>query len=182
MNALARWLGAVLGWTVVGACVLAISVAVLIPRIGGATPYTVLTGSMTPKLPPGTLVVVKPVSAASISVGDVVTYQIESGKPAVVTHRIVRVGFDPDGKPLFETKGDANNIADKPWVQPVQIKGKLWYAVPKLGYVNNLISGGQREIALIAIVTFLLGYAAVMFYGALRDRRQSTSTTVKGGA
>jgi signal peptidase len=39
----------------------AIGIAVLVPRLGGATPYVVLTGSMEPRMPPGTLVVVKPV-------------------------------------------------------------------------------------------------------------------------
>ena len=55
--------------------------------------------------------------------------------------------------------------------------------MPYLGYVTTYITGEQREIALIAIVTFLLGYAGVMFVGAFRDRRQSASSgTARGGA
>ncbi len=59
------------------------------PRLGGATPYTVLTSSMEPEYPPGTLVVVRPVPIEEIGIGDVITYQLESGEPTVVTHRVV---------------------------------------------------------------------------------------------
>ena len=54
-------------------------VALVVPRLAGATPYVVLTGSMQPKMPPGTLVVARPVDPMSIAPGDVVTYQIQLG-------------------------------------------------------------------------------------------------------
>ena len=54
---------------------------IVVPKVGGATPLTVLTQSMEPTLPPGTLVVVGPVEPADVRVGDVVTYQIRSGEP-----------------------------------------------------------------------------------------------------
>ncbi len=44
-----------------GLVVLVLGVVVVVPKVGGATAYTVLTGSMRPTMPPGTLVVVKPV-------------------------------------------------------------------------------------------------------------------------
>src|SRR4051794_850345 len=86
--------------------------AVLVPRVAGATPYTILTGSMRPNMPPGTLVVIKPVPIKDITVGTVVTYQLRSGEPTVVTHRVVAVGTTLKGKRVFTTQGDANNVAD----------------------------------------------------------------------
>ena len=56
-------------------------VALVVPRLGGTSPYVVLTGSMLPKIPPGTLVVGLPVDPMSVAPGDVVTYQIRSGDP-----------------------------------------------------------------------------------------------------
>ena len=150
-----------------------IAIAVLVPRLAGATPYVVLTGSMEPQMPPGTLVVVKPVDADEITTGTVLTYQVESGKPTVVTHRVTSVAVNGKGELRFWTKGDANKAPDAHQVLPVQVKGERWYYVPYLGYVTSVITGEQREAGLAAAVVGLFGYAGVMFVGAARDRRRT---------
>jgi signal peptidase len=77
-------------------CAVALAlVGVVAPLVLGATPYTVLTGSMRPTYPPGTMVVVRPVDVERVAPGDVVTYQLASGRPEVVTHRVVAVGVGP---------------------------------------------------------------------------------------
>ncbi len=79
----------------------------------------VLTGSMAPRFPTGTLVAVTPVVASSLRVGDVVMfvpprpYGTPSGGP--VMHRIVAVDQAPGGRLTLRTKGDANAVQD-PWV------------------------------------------------------------------
>lgn len=160
-------------WAVMLVVGAAIAVAVLVPRLGGATPYTILTGSMRPHLPPGTLVVARPVAASDISIGTVLTYQLTSGDPTVVTHRVVAVAKDPQGAPLFQTQGDANPVPDPAWVRPVQVRGELWYAVPGLGYPSTALSGSQRQQLSVVFALGLFAYAAVMAVGALRDRRGS---------
>lgn len=166
------WLGQVVSWLVILGVVVVLAVAVLIPRLAGATPYTVLTGSMRPHYPPGTLVVVKPVPIDQLGIGDVATYQITSGEPEVATHRIVGVGSTLDGKRTFTFQGDANNAPDPEPVLPIQIRGRLWYAVPYLGHLNNALNGSQRQIAVWIVSALLIGYAAFMFVGAVRDRRR----------
>lgn len=139
------------------------ALAIVVPAATGATPLTVLTGSMTPAYPPGTLIIIKPIDAKDIRIGDPITYQIESGKPAVVTHRVVSVTTASDGKRTFQTKGDANSAIDEKAVIPDQIRGKVWYAIPYLGYVNTAVNGEARPwlIPLIAIGLFLyVGYLA----------------------
>jgi signal peptidase len=165
-----RWSGQVAAWIVILAMTAVIMAAVLVPRIGGATPYTILTGSMRPNMPPGTLAVVKPVPMDQIGIGTVVTYQLSSGEPTVVTHRVVAVRFDGAGKQLFTTQGDANNTPDAKLVRPVQIKGKLWYHVKYLGYVNTFVNGKERQITMIAVISGLLLYASYMFTSDLRTR------------
>jgi len=160
----------VVGWFVIlsfGALILA---AVLVPRLSGATPYTILTGSMRPQLPPGTMVVTKPVNADKIAVGTVITYQLKSGERDVVTHRVVAVGFDGLGKRTFTTQGDANSVPDKMAVRPVQIKGELWYHIPYVGYATSFITGSQRHVATVTIAIGLLSYSALMFTSATRQR------------
>lgn len=167
----AGWLTQAVAWFVILAIFASVLVAVLIPRIGGATPYTILTSSMEPKMPPGTLVVIKPTPVDEIGIGTVVTYQLASGKPTVVTHRVVAVGINGKGEKRFTTQGDANNVADANPVRPVQIKGQLWYKIPYLGYVNKIITGKERTVIMVLVVSFLFLYAAFMFTGALFDRR-----------
>lgn len=167
---LVGWIIQVFAWLVILSVAIAVTVAVLIPRISGATPYTILTGSMQPSIPPGTLVVMKPVPVEEIGLGTVVTYQLKSGEPTVVTRRVVSTGMNGKGERVFRTQGDANNAADAKPVRPVQIKGALWYKVPYLGYVNKYITGKERHITMIIVVSGLLLYAAFMFTSAMRDR------------
>lgn len=159
------------------AAVAVLMAAVLVPRVAGATPYNIQTGSMRPHYPPGTLVVIKPTDPARLHVGDVATYQISSGKPEVATHRIHRILISLKGERTFVFKGDANPSPDPAPVRPVQVRGKLMYAVPYLGWVNTLVSGREHQLLVYAAVAVLLGYAASMFTGTLRDRRRSARTT-----
>lgn len=164
------WAGNTLAWLVILGIAAVLTVAVLVPRVSGATPYTVLTGSMAPAMPAGSLVVTRPAVADEIGVGAVVTYQLKSGEAAMVTHRVVATSYDGTGRLRLQTQGDANEAPDAQWVRPEQIRGVLWYSVPHLGHVNNLITGSQERLAVTAAVALLLGYAAVMFAGGLRDR------------
>jgi signal peptidase len=165
------WLVRVCAWAVIGTVVLMVAVSVVVPRLAGATPFTVLTGSMEPGMPPGTLVVVRPVDIDDVRIGDVITYQLESGRPAVVTHRVVAVGTNLRGESFVETQGDANAVPDEKPVLAQQIRGERWYSVPHLGRVVNVVTQSQRRTALTVVVAVLLLYAATMFSGAARDRR-----------
>lgn len=162
------WFGQVAAWVVILAVSAVLVVAVLVPRLAGAMPYTVLTGSMQPQYPPGTLVVVKPVPTGDIRVGDVVTYQLVSGQPAVVTHRVVAMRTSIDGARTFTMQGDANDVPDEKAVRAVQVRGRLWYAVPYLGYVNEVLTGRQRQLAVYVVAGGLSLYALFMFAGAVR--------------
>jgi len=154
-----------------GLVVVVLALAVVVPKLGGATSYTILTGSMKPKMPPGTLVVVKPVKPEQVRVGDVLTYQIESGKKAVATHRVERVEITLAGKYSFIMKGDANDVSDPSPVRPEQVRGKRWYAVPYLAYPSLLVDGDVREFVVMSSVVLLFGYALFSFAGAARDHR-----------
>ncbi|MCD4525153.1 signal peptidase I [Nocardioides sp. cx-173] len=168
-----RWVGLVLSWLVILAFGAALLAGLIVPRVGGGTPYVVETGSMRPELPPGTLVVTKPVEPGAIAIGDVITYQIVSGESQVVTHRVIATGIDATGEPRWRTQGDANDAADQGWVLPVQVQGREWYTVPLLGHATSLVSGQQRELLTIAAVVGLAGYALSMFRGARRDSRRT---------
>ena len=157
-------------WLLLVAFVGSALAAVVLPRLAGATPYAVLTGSMSPGMPRGSLVVVREVDPARIGTGDVITFMPRPDDTTTVTHRVVGVGFDAAGERVFTTKGDANDTVD-PWtVQGRHVLGERWYSLPYLGYLTDLLTGRQRELATILIAVGLLAYALVMYGGALCDR------------
>ncbi|WP_258375247.1 signal peptidase I [Curtobacterium sp. MCSS17_008] len=159
-------------------------VLVVVPKATGSVPLTVLTESMEPTLPPGTLVVVRPTPFDDIRVGDVVTYQIASGEPAVVTHRVVSVTAAADGSPRLVLQGDANPVADARPVVPAQVRGVVWYSVPGLGYANQLVNA-SRGWLVPTVAGGLIVYGALLVVlgvaGAVRRRRERRARGLQRG-
>jgi len=170
----------VAAWFVAAALFLLIVVLVLVPRIAGATPYTILTASMVPVLPPGTIVVDRTVPFSSIAVGDVLTYQLRSGEPAVVTHRVVGVNVEPDGSRTLTMRGDANPSPDAGHIMSKQVRGVVWYSVPLVGYVAAVGSVDARSIAARVVGGALLVYAAGVLIAPLMRRRKHRDAPPSG--
>lgn len=151
-------------------------VLIVIPKATGSTPLTVLTQSMEPTLPPGTLLVVRPTPLEDIRIGDVVTYQIVSGQPAVISHRVVAVESSSDGARTFVLKGDNNAEPDSSPVTAAQVRGVVWYSIPEVGYVNQLVNG-SRGWLIPVVAGILLAYSAAMITigvtSSVRRRRRS---------
>jgi signal peptidase len=100
--------------------------------VGADSSYTVLSGSMSPTLKPGDLILVKKTSPEAVETGDIVTVKYETG---VFTHRVFEKKF-LDGVYLFRTKGDANEDPDPSWWNASQIVGKTVFVIP-LGYLYS---------------------------------------------
>ena len=94
-----------ISWVVLLFLIVVAMAVIVVPALTHSTPYTILTSSMVPTYPPGTLVIVRPVAVDDIHIGTVVTYQLESGKPEVVTHRVPpsRRGAHPGGRVAVPT-------------------------------------------------------------------------------
>jgi signal peptidase len=155
-------------------------VLVVVPKLSGSTPLTVLTSSMEPALPPGTLLVVRPVETADVRVGDVMTYQIESGRPEVISHRVTEVVSSTDGSTAFVTKGDNNDAADESPVRPEQVRGVLWYSVPWVGFVNQAVNGHARGWIVPLLAVALFAYAGYMIVAGLLQRRRDRRRPSRG--
>ncbi|MFC0681218.1 signal peptidase I [Lysobacter korlensis] len=145
----------------------------VVPAATGATALTVLTGSMAPALPAGSVVVVRPAVAEEVRVGDVITYHPRPGEPAVVTHRVLGVISGSDGRVAFLTKGDANAAADPVPVVEEQVAGVAWYSVP---FVGTLRVALDPHLAWLRPV---LGAALVIAGALLMARRRLSRTTVR---
>ncbi len=155
---------------------------VVLPRVNGWTPLSVLTNSMAPTLPAGTLVVVQPVDADELAVGDVVTYQFRSDDPTLVTHRIVSITATSGGTAAYVLQGDNNPDPDVAAVLPEQVQGRVAYAVPLLGHVNSVLTGENRRWIVTGAAAILFGYAAYSIVGgAAAGARRRRSDRARGG-
>ena len=92
---------ALLTTLIVAAAALAIAFAGV--RLVGLVPYAVLSGSMEPELPVGSLVYVRAVDPSEVAVGDTITFELESG--TLVTHEVYEI--DAAARE-FKTHGIAN--------------------------------------------------------------------------
>ncbi|MDR7160154.1 signal peptidase [Arthrobacter sp. BE255] len=165
--------GKVLNLVVLIVAVFAALVLIVVPRVTGSEAYTVLTNSMAPNFPPGTFLVVKPVDFAELKYGDVVSFQMFSGRPDVETHRIVGFGATQEGEKTLITKGDNNGVSDAEPVRELQVKGKLFYAVPYVGYAANALGNADRSLWVTLGAAGLIGYGALLVVKGVRGHVQS---------
>ena len=146
-----------------GIIVLALAVLaglLIIPKLMWYEEMAVLTGSMEPKYPVGTLIFVKEADPNTLEVGDVITYHLDSN--TVVTHRIVEI--DKEGQTVT-TKGDANNANDGNPVPYSEIVGKEHFKIPYLGYVSMNIKTpkGILAVCVVLIAMILLTFLPEIF-------------------
>ena len=130
-------------------------------RLLGFDVYGVLTGSMVPAYPIGSLIYVQDVDPNELELRDVITFS--SGK-TIVTHRIVEIVRD-DNNPYqlkFRTKGDANNDPDASLVGPADIIGKVAFGIPHLGNIANYIQSPPGLYVTIVIGLALIGLVIFM--------------------
>ena len=139
--------------------VIVLAIALVGVRMIGIAPYTVLSGSMEPTYPVGSIIYVKQVDdVTSLRVGDPLTYVIEGG--TVVTHRIIEIipNYGEDGSPGFKTKGDNNQVEDGTPVHGRNVLGKPIFHIPVLGYLAYFVQnppGSFIAIGFCAVIVLL---------------------------
>lgn len=143
--------------TTVVILILAVFAIILIaPRLLGCQTMAVLSGSMEPGIPVGSIVITKEADPASIEIGDVITYRLSGN--TMVTHRVV--DNDNSAGQLI-TKGDANETPDASPVAYSDMVGKVAMHFPLLGYLSIYIktplgiAGACGVLIVLILLTFL---------------------------
>ena len=113
--------------------------------------YLVQSGSMSPTIKTGDLIMVKP--DVSYKLGDIITFN--NTKNQKITHRIVNIKNENDIQKIF-TKGDANKVWDDGYVDQSQVVGKVNYQIPYLGKLVFFSKTLPGLIVLIFIPTILI--------------------------
>ena len=155
--------------TIVLVVLLAAAAVILVPMLFGYKEMAVLSGSMEPTIPVGSLVYVKPVEASELEAGDVCTYYLSDGE-TFVTHRVLSV--DPDAQTLV-TQGDANDTPDGD-IQFSQVYGRADFHLPYLGIaIQNIRTPvGIMSICGVVMLVILLNFIPAIIDAAEDEKKQ----------
>ena len=125
-------------------------------RLIGMQVFTVITGSMEPNYPVGSIVYVKKVDPTTLQEGDVITFMLNEN--AVATHRIVEVVPDEENPNVvrFRTKGDNNDIVDNSLVHGNNVIGKVVGKIPYLGYVSDFVQHPPGTYITVAVAAVMI--------------------------
>ena len=160
---------AVLTLTLVSAALLFLFLAVG-PRFLNYQTSTMLTGSMSPGINPGDVVVSVRTPVAELKVGDVVTYSIPVDDHRIETHRVTGINRNAAGVTAVTTKGDANPGPD-PWTAVLSEDYVYTTAgvVPYLGdgiralrqpLVQSVLLYGAPALLVVVLLTTIWGKPA----------------------
>jgi signal peptidase len=129
----------------------------------------VLSGSMSPALNTGDLIIVTATSPENLKVGDIIVFRSQIGD-GLVCHRLVTIESD-DGL-AFQAKGDANEGPDAFMIEPEDIVGKVQTNVPSAGQAVQWLRGPFGLLAIVALAA-----AALLLPDA--ERKESGKETAK---
>ena len=146
------------------------AVPLTLPRLFGYRVYSVVTGSMEPALPAGSLVYVKKADPMTVQAGEIIAF---SDDGAVVTHRVVE---NRSAEGSFITRGDANETNDLFPVSYRNLIGVVRMHIPVLGFLMlYFVSARGKMLAFCAVIggglLSVVGGALASGSGKNGDRR-----------
>lgn len=142
--------------------VIAAFLPMTLPKLCGYEVYEVVSGSMEPEIPVGSLIYVEEAKPEELVSGDVIAF-VRDG--SVITHRVEENRY-VEGE--LVTKGDANQKEDMMPVAYEDLVGKAVYHIPMLGFLMTLIASTTGKI--YAAIFAACGVMFHMLAGVLRER------------
>ena len=126
--------------------IIVLAVALIILSLLRIRFYVVMTGSMTPTIPVGSICMVNHnVPFEQIAQGDIISFR--TGDAANVTHRAVRITQEG-----IITQGDANTVEDAAPVTADNYLGKTILHIPKIGYALLFLNGRIGRVIVAVII------------------------------
>lgn len=128
-----------------------------VPRFFGYHIYSVISGSMEPEIPVGSLLYIREVTAQDVEEGAVIAFYGARDSASIITHRVVenRVVMGE-----FITRGDANPTEDMTPVPYGNLIGQVVQVIPRAGTAAELLTGREGKLlAAGAIVAAVLLHA-----------------------
>jgi signal peptidase len=149
--------------------VLTLAMLMLLPSLLGFHRYVIISGSMEPTIPVGSVVYDKAVPVAELAVGDVITFvpPPDYGIESPVTHRIFEISAAPPlerahaaaGR-MLRTKGDANEDPD-PWriLLNQTDQDRVEHHLSYLGYLYMWLSRRWVQLLVIGLPALMITIA-----------------------
>lgn len=134
-----------LSWMIT--CILSIGIIWFTVGVFPIYPSVIATGSMEPMIKPGDVILVRKVDGNLVGINDVIQFRRDT---ILISHRVMDIIEDEEGK-HYRTKGDNNSGDDSELVKPEQVKGKIIYVVPQIGWPTLLIKS-KNDIPLEEVV------------------------------
>lgn len=156
-----------LAGTLILLCVIGAFVPLTIPSLLGYQIYEVVSGSMEPEIPVGSVIYVKGTKPEEIGEGEIIAFTRNS---SVITHRVEENRF-VEGE--FITKGDANSKEDVMPVDYDSLIGKVTCHIPMLGTLMSVLASSVGKLYAGAFAA--CGFMFHMLAGRLRERQEETS-------
>jgi len=127
--------------------------------VQGTMPFIPIFGaSMEPTLQSGSLLMIEPIDAYEVEVGDIIVYSVPSmvreyyNYPPLVAHRVVKVITDRGL--YFRTAGD--NTGEDPFsIRPGDIRGTVGSQIPYLGLPLLFFQSDQGKIFTVTALALL---------------------------
>ena len=134
--------------------------------------FTVVSESMKPKYDIGDVLIAKEMEPSKIKVGDTISYQGMIGDLAnkVITHQVVKIEIDENGKYIFHAKGLANIVED-PVLTEDQVYGVVVYRSFILSLVYRIV-GTSVGFYLFIIVPILYVIGSEIIAGLLEKEEK----------
>lgn len=142
-----------------------------LPRLFGFHIYSVISGSMEPELPVGSLIYIQETAPEEIEEGEIIAFY-GSGElytASIITHRVLenRVVMGE-----FITKGDANEREDQYPVPYENVIGKTVYAIHGAGIAAEIFTSMTGKLlAGCAIGAAMLLHGLAAFWEQYKNRR-----------
>lgn len=148
--------------------VIAAALPLTIPNFMGYDVYNVVSGSMEPTIPVGSIIYVKQIDPADIYSGDIIAFH--SGD-SVIMHRVTQ---NKVVEGTFTTKGDANNGEDMGEVPYEDLIGIVVRHIPILGQLLILFGSTFGRICMVCFAACgaLLNILGGRFRDALEYERE----------
>lgn len=142
-----------------------------LPSLFGFRPMVVTSGSMSPEINPGDVVLLKDIADDRVAAGDVVTFRQRDGD-GMTTHRVMSVKEMPDGTSWLQTQGDANPSPDANLTPVDAVHGEVRMHIPRIGPLLLAASTPEGKMVLLGVPALLLALSEIGGFGsALRHRR-----------
>ena len=123
-------------------------------RVAGYSGMLVLSESMQDAIPKGSFILTRAVEPEELQVGDDITFMVNP--TTSVTHRIVDIHLQADGRPIIRTQGVNNPVPDTP-VANENIVGKVVYHSLLLGLLAKGVSDNWPLLLFLLVLWGALG-------------------------